>query len=113
MPHFRRPTEEVDRRAQAILERRRVDELVQLVLVEAGGYPQARIELDAAALAEAERLDGRYCLVTNDRDLATDELFTAYKRQHLIERRFTNFKGPWPSARFSSTPTGGSPPSSP
>jgi transposase len=40
------------------------------------------------------QLDGRYCLVSNDRHLHTDELFHAYKRQHLIESRFTDLKGP-------------------
>jgi transposase len=39
-------------------------------------------------------LDGRYCLVTNDRDLTADQLFAAYKRQHLIENRFRDWKGP-------------------
>jgi transposase len=46
------------------------------------------------AITEAEQLDGRYCLVSNDHTLSADELFAAYKRQHLIEGRFADFKGP-------------------
>jgi transposase len=36
----------------------------------------------------------RFCLVSNDRSLSRDELFAAYKRQHLVEGRFSDFKGP-------------------
>lgn len=92
--HFHRSAEEVERRAQTILERRRVAELVRLELVTEGTYPQIRVARDVQALASAEQLDGRYCLVTNDRALSSDELFAAYKRQHLIESRFADFKGP-------------------
>lgn len=92
--HFHRAAPEVERRAQAILERRRVTELVRLELVDEGGYAQARVVRDEQALAAAGRLDGRYCLVTNERRLSADELFAAYKRQHLIESRFADFKGP-------------------
>ncbi len=91
---FRRSAEEVERRARAILERRRVSDLVQLTLERGGQQPQAQVAVDPDALAAAERLDGRYCLVTNERLLSTDELFCAYKRQHLIEGRFADFKGP-------------------
>jgi transposase len=94
VPERHRSAEEVERRAQTILERRRVAELVRLELVEQGGYAQARIHVDQQPLAAAERLDGRYCLLTNDRRLSADELFAAYKRQHLIESRFADFKGP-------------------
>jgi transposase len=94
VPEKHRTAEDVDRRAQAILERRRVAELVRLKIVDERGYAQARIERDQDAIGTAERLDGRYCLVTNERDQSADQLFAAYKRQHLIENRFTDFKGP-------------------
>jgi transposase len=94
VPGYRRSPAEVERRARAIIERRRVEALTRLSVGERGGYPQARIERDAEAIAAAERLDGRYCLVSNDHALAADELFAAYKRQHLIEGRFADFKGP-------------------
>lgn len=94
VPERHRTPVEVERRAQAILERRRVETLIRLSLIEQDGYPQARLERDAESVREAEALDGRYCLVSNDRTLSTDELFAAYKRQHLVEGRFADFKGP-------------------
>jgi transposase len=47
--------------------------------------------VDEAALAQAARADGRYLLVHNLAGNA-DEIFALYKRQHLVERRFRNFK---------------------
>lgn len=94
VPEQHRTAAELKRRAEAILERRRVETLTRLSLVEQDGYPQAQIERDQEAIAEAERLDGRYCLVSNDHALNADELFAAYKRQHLVEGRFADFKGP-------------------
>jgi phosphoglycolate phosphatase-like HAD superfamily hydrolase len=94
VPAYGRSAEEVERRARAILERRRVDPLVRLTVGERDGYPQALLEPDPDAIAAAERLDGRYCLVSNDDTLSADELFAAYKRQHLVEGRFADFKGP-------------------
>ena len=41
VPEKRRTAVEVERRAQAILERRRVETLTRLTLTEQGGYPQA------------------------------------------------------------------------
>jgi transposase len=94
VPEKRRTGEEVQRRAQTILERRRVEGFIRLVVAEEHGHPQAQIERDQEAISKAEQLDGRYCLVSNDRTLTADELFAAYKRQHLIEGRFADFKGP-------------------
>lgn len=94
VPRYTKTAEELERKAQAKIERRGLAGLVRLTIDERGSKPQARIERDEAAIAEAMRLDGRYCLVTNDRDLAADELFAAYKRQHLIEGRFRDWKGP-------------------
>ena len=94
VPQRHRTAEDVQRRAQTILERRRVAELVRLEVADEGGHAQARIKRSEQALAAAEQLDGRYCLVTNDRQLSADQLFAASKRQHLIESRFTDFKGP-------------------
>lgn len=94
VPRYTKDAATLERKAKAKLERRGVAALVRLALVEEDGKPQARIERDEQAITEAMRLDGRYCLVTNDRTLPTDELFAAYKRQHLIESRFTDLKGP-------------------
>ncbi|MGH3104037.1 MAG: IS1634 family transposase, partial [Gaiellaceae bacterium] len=94
VPERRRSREDVQRRARTILERRRVESLARLSIVEEGGYPQAKLVRESEAIAEAERLDGRYCLVSNDNTLSADQLFAAYKRQHLVEGRFADFKGP-------------------
>ena len=94
VPERQRSAEDVERRARTILERRRVESLTRLSLLDQDGYPQASLERDSGAIAEAERLDGRYCLVSNDHTLTADQLFAAYKRQHLIEGRFADFKGP-------------------
>ncbi len=94
VPEYGRAAEDVERRARTILERRRVDTLTRLTVVDEDGYPQAKLERDIEAIAEAEKLDGRYCLVSNDHTLPAGELFAAYKRQHLVEGRFADFKGP-------------------
>ena len=49
-------------------------------------------ELDQAALTAAEREDGVFPLMTNDRGLSAEEVLRAYKRQPLIEKRFSQFK---------------------
>ena len=94
VPEKRRSAAEVERRARAIVEKRRVETLTRLSFFEARGYPQARLERDDDTIADAERLDGRYGLATNDNVLSPDQLFAAYKRQHLVEGRFADFKGP-------------------
>lgn len=49
-------------------------------------------ELDQTALTAAEREDGVFPLITNDRGLSAEEVLRAYKRQPLIEKRFSQFK---------------------
>jgi transposase len=49
-------------------------------------------ELDPAAIAAAECEDGLFPLLTNDRQLTAEEVLRAYKRQPLIEKRFSQFK---------------------
>lgn len=48
--------------------------------------------LNLEALSEAEREDGVFPLLTNDRKLTSTEVLKAYKRQPLIEKRFSQFK---------------------
>jgi transposase len=48
--------------------------------------------VDAEALAIAEREDGVFPLLTNDRKLTAVEVLQAYRRQPLIEKRFSQFK---------------------
>ena len=49
-------------------------------------------ELNQEALLQAEREDGVFPLLTNDRTLKAEEVLRAYKRQPLIEKRFSQFK---------------------
>lgn len=49
-------------------------------------------KLDLEALSEAEREDGVFPLLTNDRKLSATEVLRAYKRQPLLEKRFSQFK---------------------
>ena len=43
-------------------------------------------------VAEAEKQDGAFPLVTNDRDLSAGEVLAIYKRQSQIEKRFSQLK---------------------
>jgi transposase len=49
-------------------------------------------ELDPIAFANAEREDGIFPLLTNDRQLTAEEVLRAYKRQPIIEKRFSQLK---------------------
>jgi transposase len=49
-------------------------------------------ELDRDELARAECEDGVFPLVTNDRQFDAEQVLRAYKRQPLIEKRFSQFK---------------------
>lgn len=88
-----RTREQLERKAEAILTKRRVREVTRLTVTDAA-RPQALVERSDPDIAAAERLDGRYMLVSNDHDLTPDELMAAYKRQHAIESRFSDYKGP-------------------
>jgi transposase len=48
--------------------------------------------LNLEALSEAERDDGVFPLLTNDRKLSATEVLRAYKRQPFLEKRFSQFK---------------------
>ena len=48
--------------------------------------------VDTAALAAAEQGDGVFPLITNARDLTAEEVLRAYKRQPVIEKRFSQLK---------------------
>jgi transposase len=49
-------------------------------------------ELRHDALAEAQRVDGLFPLLTNDRTFNAEQVLRPYKRQPLIEKRFSQFK---------------------
>jgi ribosomal protein L21E len=94
VPQYTKDAHTLERKARAKLEKRHIDQLLTLTIDETDGKPQARLTTNHDTLAAAIQLDGRYCLVTNDQTLTDDQLFCAYKRQHLIESRFTDLKGP-------------------
>jgi len=48
--------------------------------------------VDALRLAEAESLDGIFPLITNVREMTAEEILRAYKRQPIIEKRFSQLK---------------------
>lgn len=48
--------------------------------------------LDQPLVSEAEREDGVFPLLTNDRTFDAEQVLRAYKRQPLIEKRFSQFK---------------------
>jgi transposase len=49
-------------------------------------------EVDHMKVAESAKHDGIFPLVTCDKKLAAEEILRAYKRQPLIEKRFSQFK---------------------
>jgi len=70
------------------------DSLVGIVGYElTGSYKQMQLRfwLDEPALAAAGRADGRWLLVTNDRERSADELFTIQRGQYDLEARFRSF----------------------
>ena len=48
--------------------------------------------IDPVLLAQVERQDGVFPLLTNDRQLSAEEVLRAYKRQPMIEKRFSQLK---------------------
>lgn len=49
-------------------------------------------QVDAEALEQARRTDGVFPLVTNDNTLSAEAILRAYKRQPIIEKRFSQLK---------------------
>ena len=49
-------------------------------------------EIDAVRLGQEQVTDGVFPLITNDREMDAQQLLRAYKRQPLIEKRFSQFK---------------------
>lgn len=49
-------------------------------------------ELDTQALTESQKTDGVFPLITNARDLTAEQVLRAYRRQPIIEKRFSQLK---------------------
>jgi transposase len=48
--------------------------------------------VDSLRLAEAESLDGIFPLITNVREMTAEDILRAYRRQPIIEKRFSQLK---------------------
>jgi len=48
--------------------------------------------IDPTRMAQAEATDGIFPLISNVKEMSTEEILRAYKRQPIIEKRFTQFK---------------------
>jgi len=52
------------------------------------------VQINPEKLAQAQAMDGRYLLGTNDLDLSALEMLTSFKKQEIVERRIQVVKGP-------------------
>jgi transposase len=50
------------------------------------------VKPNADAIMKASKSDGKFPLVTNQDEMSADEILQAYKRQPLVEKRFSQFK---------------------
>ncbi len=71
-----------------------VKQMVEVDLSGTDGQMTLRFRIDRERLAAAQRVDGRYALVTNGGHLTASEALTLYKGQDGIEKRFRTAKGP-------------------
>jgi transposase len=68
--------------------------LVDVELTGKDGNLELTFGLNQEKLAQAEAMDGRYLLGTNDFDLAALEMLARFKKQEVVERRIKVIKGP-------------------
>jgi hypothetical protein len=87
---------QVEARVARVLQERRVAALYQVQVSESAGPLTLIWEVDAAALARAEALDGYYVLLTSWPKEQADPsaLLRKWKQEEQIERRFSDWKGP-------------------
>ncbi len=78
----------VARRAQACLNRSSVGKFYRFQVREVAGQVLLHWERDEEALAQAERLDGRYLLVTNQWRLSYQKMFQRYREKDGAEKAF-------------------------
>ena len=92
----RQDPEAVERRAAKAVSKGRAGNWLRTQVRDDDGNLSLRWWRDAAALAEAERRDGLYALVTNmsPRQCSADRLLALYKNQALSERAHHFLKGP-------------------
>jgi transposase len=88
--------EQMEKRAEKVLERRRLQGLIRVTVRMVSGVPELRWEVDEAALQAAERLDGYYVLLCSwPSDRAdSSSLLRRWKQEWQVEQRFADWKGP-------------------
>ena len=92
------PTEDaVAARVQAIAAKRRAGKYLRTAItVGQAGKPALAWHFDQDAIDAEAAADGWYALLTNvpPGQACPDEVFRRYKGQHVVERRYGEFKGP-------------------
>ncbi|MDO8263339.1 MAG: IS1634 family transposase [Gallionella sp.] len=79
----------VQRSVNSRLRLSKIAEFVQVTIYEStDGQVKLFWQLNAELLAQAERMDGRYLLVTNDRTLSHHEIFRLYRAKDGVETCF-------------------------
>jgi hypothetical protein len=88
--------QQVEARVLRVLEARRVKALYRVLVTGEAAELSLRWEVDAEALSSAEALDGYYVLLCSLPEERGDSnaLLRLWKREALIERRFSDWKGP-------------------
>ncbi len=83
-----RTAAQVRRRAATCCRRSPVGPLLQVQAAEENGQITLRWTVDQEKLQAAERLDGRYLLVTNDPALTPAQMLARYRQKDGLEKRF-------------------------
>ena len=68
--------------------------LVDIELTGDDGHLKLTVQINQEKLTQAQAIDGRYLLGTNDFDLSALEMLTRFKKQEVVERRIKVVKGP-------------------
>jgi len=79
----------VQSRANTRLRNSPVGQLMQAWVIEEAGQLELRWQVDAEALRQACRRDGRYLLVTNHPTLSPSQMLAHYRRKDDCEKNFT------------------------
>jgi transposase len=94
---FHPDAEAVAARVQAITTQRRVQAYLRTVITpNPAGRPVLSWHFDQDAIDADARADGWYALLTNldPGQAGAEQVFRRYKGQHVVERRYGEFKGP-------------------
>src|SRR5258708_17698262 len=94
---FHPTADAVAARVKAITTKRRAGACVRTAITcDADGKPVLSWHFDQAAIDALAAADGWYALLTNlaPGQASPEEVFHRYKGQHVVERRYGEFKGP-------------------